>query len=73
MPVRSIIEQANGYSVQLPAHFSVWLATPEAKPLSGRFLFANWDVEQLKSKVAPRLEADPVYLATSLGGFPFGD
>lgn len=58
-------------AVQLPAHFSVWLASPEAAPLSGRFLFANWDVEQLKTTVASRLQADPVYLATSLGGFPF--
>lgn len=57
--------------VQLPAHFTVWLASPEATPLSGRFLFANWDVEQLKSEVAPRLQEDPVYLGTSLGGFPF--
>jgi NAD(P)-dependent dehydrogenase (short-subunit alcohol dehydrogenase family) len=63
--------QANSSTVQLPAHFSVWLASPEAKPLSGRFLFANWDVGQLNSKVASQLEGDPVFLTTSLGGFPF--
>lgn len=59
--------------VQLPAHFTVWLASPEAKALSGRFLFGNWDVEQLKSDVAPRLKDDPVFLGTSLGGFPFNN
>ncbi|KAF1999564.1 NAD(P)-binding protein [Amniculicola lignicola CBS 123094] len=60
-------------TVQLPAHFSVWLASQEAKPLSGRFLFANWDVEELKTIVASRLKGNPVYLTTSLGGFPFAD
>lgn len=59
------------FLVQLPAHFTVWLASPEAKALSGRFLFGNWDVEQLKSEVAPRVKEDPVFLGTSLGGFPF--
>ena len=57
--------------VQLPAHFTVWLTSSEAKPLSGRILFANWDVEQLKSIVVPRLQNDPVYLTTTFGGFPF--
>jgi len=59
------------FSVQLPAHFSVWLASPEARQLSGHILFANWDVEQLKSKVVPRLKDDPIYLTTTFGGFPF--
>lgn len=66
-----IKDPANPFLVELASHFTVWLATSEAKPFSGRFLFANWDVEQLKSTVAKRLEADPVYLTTSLGGFPF--
>jgi NAD(P)-dependent dehydrogenase (short-subunit alcohol dehydrogenase family) len=56
--------------VQLPAHFSVWLASPEASPFVGHFLFASWDVQQLKSKVAPRLQYDPAFLTTSLNGFP---
>ncbi|KAE8445557.1 hypothetical protein EG329_013321 [Mollisiaceae sp. DMI_Dod_QoI] len=33
-------------TVQLPAHFTVWLASTEAIPFSGRFLFSNWDVEK---------------------------
>ncbi|MCJ1247044.1 hypothetical protein MMC30_004255 [Trapelia coarctata] len=36
--------------VQLPAHFLVWLASPEAAFLKGRLLWANWDVEELKSQ-----------------------
>ena len=33
--------------VELPAHFSVWLASDEAKFLKGKFLWANWDVPEL--------------------------
>lgn len=36
--------------VQLPAHFLVWMASPEAAFLRGRAVWANWDVEQLKAK-----------------------
>ncbi|KAF2664272.1 NAD(P)-binding protein [Microthyrium microscopicum] len=57
-------------TVQLPAHFAVWLSSPEAKPFSGRFLFSNWDVTQLKEKV-DRVKEDPFYLTTGLGGWPF--
>jgi NAD(P)-dependent dehydrogenase (short-subunit alcohol dehydrogenase family) len=32
----------------LPAAFSVWLASPEADFLKGRFIWANWDVAELK-------------------------
>ncbi|CAG8949802.1 hypothetical protein HYFRA_00004126 [Hymenoscyphus fraxineus] len=34
----------------LPAHFTVWLASPEAKFLNGKFVWANWDVEELKER-----------------------
>lgn len=37
-------------SVNLPAHFSVWLASPEAAFLSGKFVWANWDVDELTVK-----------------------
>lgn len=38
------------FLVQLPAHFLVWLASPEATFLKGRLVWANWDVEELKSQ-----------------------
>ena len=31
----------------LPASFSVWLASPNADAFKGKFLWANWDVEEL--------------------------
>ncbi|PWY96632.1 putative NADP(+)-dependent dehydrogenase [Aspergillus sclerotioniger CBS 115572] len=37
-------------SVNLPADFTVWLASPEAAFLNGRQVWANWDVEELKAK-----------------------
>ncbi|KAL9120136.1 MAG: hypothetical protein Q9187_003306 [Circinaria calcarea] len=36
--------------VQLPAHFIVWLASPEASFLKGRVVWANWDVDELKAQ-----------------------
>ncbi|EPE26891.1 NAD(P)-binding Rossmann-fold containing protein [Glarea lozoyensis ATCC 20868] len=34
-------------TVQLPAHFLLWMASPEAAFLRGRCAWANWDVEEL--------------------------
>ncbi|CAG8983706.1 hypothetical protein HYALB_00006275 [Hymenoscyphus albidus] len=34
----------------LPAHFAVWLASPEARFLNGKFVWANWDVEELRER-----------------------
>ncbi|KAF5690892.1 peroxisomal short-chain alcohol dehydrogenase [Fusarium circinatum] len=33
----------------LPGHFSVWAASAEASFLHGRFVWANWDVDELKT------------------------
>ncbi|KAF4943488.1 hypothetical protein FGADI_13378 [Fusarium gaditjirri] len=34
----------------LVAHFYVWLASPEAEFLKGRFVWVNWDVDELKAR-----------------------
>ena len=34
-------------TADLPGHFCVWLASPEAKFLKGKFVWANWDAEEL--------------------------
>lgn len=36
--------------VGLPAGFMVWLASPEARFLKGKYLWANWDVDELKAR-----------------------
>ncbi|KAH7383062.1 hypothetical protein BKA64DRAFT_683799 [Cadophora sp. MPI-SDFR-AT-0126] len=35
---------------ELCGHFAVWLASPEAAFLKSKFVWANWDVEELKAR-----------------------
>ncbi|ETN38341.1 uncharacterized protein HMPREF1541_06376 [Cyphellophora europaea CBS 101466] len=37
-------------SVDLPGHFLVWLASPEAEFLKGKYVWVNWDVSELKAR-----------------------
>ncbi|KAF9767503.1 hypothetical protein IL306_015324 [Fusarium sp. DS 682] len=37
-------------TVELPAHFMVWLASEEAKFLRGKFVWANWDAQELLTR-----------------------
>ncbi|RFU26478.1 hypothetical protein B7463_g9865, partial [Scytalidium lignicola] len=55
--------------VSLPASFNVWLASPESRFLKGKFLWANWDVDELKAQ-AKEIEASTL-LSIGLGGWPF--
>lgn len=55
--------------VSLPASFNVWLASPEARFLKGKFLWTNWDVDELKAR-AEELEAN-TQLSIGLVGWPF--
>jgi hypothetical protein len=50
---------------KLPGDFAVWLASPEAEFLNGRFVWAQWDVDELIS-LKDRIAADPTYLTTAL-------
>ncbi|KAK4252122.1 hypothetical protein C7999DRAFT_27364 [Corynascus novoguineensis] len=64
--------KAVGYEdhVSLPATFMAWLASPEARFLKGKFLWANWDVDELKAR-RDELESSTL-LKITLGGWPFG-
>lgn len=33
--------------VELPGQFCVWLASPQAEFLKSKFVWANWDVDEL--------------------------
>lgn len=46
----SNIKVLNGLIVELTASFLVWVASPEAGILKGKFVWANWDVEELVAK-----------------------
>ncbi|KIX06947.1 uncharacterized protein Z518_04923 [Rhinocladiella mackenziei CBS 650.93] len=54
--------------VELPAHFHVWLASPEAEFLKGKFVWVNWDVDELKAQ-ADELK-DSLLLRVLLHGVP---
>lgn len=47
----------------------VWLSLPEAQFLNGRFVWANWDVEELKAK-AQEIESTN-QMVVSFGGWPY--
>jgi NAD(P)-dependent dehydrogenase (short-subunit alcohol dehydrogenase family) len=53
-------------TVQLPAHFTVWLASPEATFLNGKFSWTNWDVTELKS-MAKDIESTELLTVNVLG------
>ncbi|KAL6717689.1 hypothetical protein ACLMJK_005604 [Lecanora helva] len=55
--------------VSLPAGFAVWLASPEARFLKGKFLWANWDVDELKAQA--KMIEESSFLNIGLNGFPF--
>ena len=57
--------------VSLPASFNVWLASLEARFLKGKFLWANWDVDELKAR-AKEIE-NGMELSVGLAGWPFQD
>ena len=50
---------------KLPGDFAVWLVSPEAEFLNGRFVWAQWDVDELIS-LKERIVADPSYLTIAL-------
>lgn len=62
-------DEANYDEVSLPASFNVWLAAPEARFLKGKFLWANWDIDELKAR-AEELESS-TQLSIGLVGWPF--
>ena len=61
--------QVNFDDPSLPASFMVWVASPEARFLKGKFLWANWDVNELKAR-ATEIENGHL-LSIGLGGSPF--
>ena len=46
----------------------MWLASSEASFLKGKYVWTNWDVEELKARASKI--AEPAYLTTGLNGWP---
>ncbi|KAJ1562966.1 hypothetical protein HK405_005105 [Cladochytrium tenue] len=55
--------------VSLPASFNVWLASQEANFLKGKFVWCNWDVDELKTR-AEEIRTGTI-LNIGLVGWPF--
>lgn len=51
--------------IDLPAHFALWLAGPQSRFLNGRFVWANWDVDEL-IELKPKIEANKSLLTIGL-------
>ncbi|KAK2749351.1 hypothetical protein FQN55_003677 [Onygenales sp. PD_40] len=70
--VESDLNQVSGFpgqdDVTLPAHFNVWIASPEAEFLKGKFVWANWDVDEVKA-LAKEVE-ESMLLRIYLNGVP---
>lgn len=56
-------------SVDLPGHFCLWLTSPEAAFLRGKYVWVNWDVDELKARKEEIVSTD--LLDTKLGGVSF--
>jgi hypothetical protein len=56
-------------SENLPGQFAVWAASPEAEFLHGRFVWAGWDVDELRAgELRKRIEEDPNFLKIGVLG-----
>ncbi|KAG7406311.1 Short chain dehydrogenase citE [Fusarium oxysporum f. sp. rapae] len=56
-------------NIALPGNFAVWLATPNAAFLHGRFAWASWDVNELsEGPLRKRIDEDPYYLKMTIRG-----
>lgn len=51
---------------QLPGHFAVWLCSEEARFLRGKFVWSNWDVDELKAK-KDEIESSPLLTVNCIG------
>ena len=65
----TIEDETDHAAVDLSGHFCLWLVSSEANFLRGKFVWVNWDVEELKARKDEILSTD--LLDTKLGGVSF--
>lgn len=53
----------------LSAHFGVWVTSPEAAFLRGKFVWINWDVDELKEHAKMIQESE--LFTTTIAGWPY--
>ncbi|TVY63414.1 hypothetical protein Focb16_v015280 [Fusarium oxysporum f. sp. cubense] len=52
----------------LAGNFAVWAASPEAEFIHGRFVWAAWDVEELKTRIEDGVKKNPRFLMAGIEG-----
>lgn len=57
-------------AAKLPAHFLLWVVSKEARFLKGKYVCANWDVEEMKG-MAKQIEKTRI-LEGQIHGWPYG-
>lgn len=60
---------ADNYVAELPADFTVWALSDEARFLKGKLVWANWDAEELKAQKDAIAKSN--LLTISIQGWPF--
>lgn len=60
---------ADNSVAELPADFTVWTLSDEARFLKGKLVWANWDVEELKAQKDVIEKSN--LLTISIDGWPF--
>ncbi|KAI1868694.1 uncharacterized protein JN550_006269 [Neoarthrinium moseri] len=58
----------DGDDINLPAHFLVWAASEEAVFVKNKFVFATWDIDELKERKEEIMSSPELILG--LNGFP---
>jgi hypothetical protein len=61
---------ADTFIVKLPGDFAVWAASEEAEFLHGRFVWAKWDVNELKTgPLREQIESNPSLFRVGVNGY----
>ena len=66
----SLIDATSPPAVSLAPHFLVWVVSKAARFLKGRFVCANWDVDELVAKKKD-IETSRI-LEGNVHGWPYG-
>lgn len=57
---------------ELPGHFTVWASSPAAAFLHGRFVWANWDADELLA-MRPQIASQEGMLKVGIQGMEYVD
>ncbi|KAH7143299.1 hypothetical protein DER46DRAFT_640233 [Fusarium sp. MPI-SDFR-AT-0072] len=52
----------------LPGNFAVWAASYETEFIHGRFVWAAWDIEELKTRIEDSVKKNPRFLMAGIKG-----